>query len=526
MRETGSLLIICLTLAATQTLLRAQSTSSSHSVASSPLPATDGQSIELQQKVEAISSDLVTTRQQLEQSQKEIEQLREELALIKNQLASTQPGLAQPSNSANDADTAKTTAAAIEDLQERQQTLEAQVKLHEQTKVESESKYPVRVTGLILFNSFINEGTVDNIDLPEAALAPGNDTGNGSAGASFRQTILGLEGFGPRIAGARTSADVNIDFFGGLTYSSSSTSAGIVRMRTASINLDWSHDSIQVGLVTPLISPLSPTSYATVAEPSMAGAGNLWTWSPQLRYAHQFQIQPRRQLQLEFGLWDPPAAGYSTSLTVRVPSPGEQSKQPAYESRISYGTSSNNNYGPASDDHTFHVGLSGYYSRQSYPYNIGLDSWAFTTDFRVPLTHLFEVSGEGYRGRALGGLGGGVYKDILYGSSPISGMPSYRGLNAIGGWTQLKTRISQSFEANAVIGIDDGFARDFHALVFPATATEIQLRARNEMVVGNLIFRPKTYLILSPEYRRIWTWPIYGIANTADIFTLSAGYQF
>jgi hypothetical protein len=46
------------------------------------------------------------------------------------------------------------------------------------------------------------------------------------------------------------------------------------------------------------------------------------------------------------------------------------------------------------------------------------------------------------------------------------------------------------------------------------------------MVFGNVIFRPKTYLILSPEYRRIWTWPIYGTVNTADIFTLSAGYQF
>jgi len=526
MRKTRSLLIICLTLATAQSPLRAQSASSSHAAVSSPSSTTDAQSIELQQKLEAISSALVIAHQQLEQSQKEIEQLREQVVQIKKQLATTQPGLAQPSNLANDADAAKTTAAAIEDLQERQQTLEAQVKLHEQTKVESESKYPVRVTGLILFNSFINRGIVDDIDLPEAAFAPSNETGNGSAGASFRQTILGLEGFGPRVAGARTSADVNVDFFGGLAYSNSSTSAGIVRMRTASINLDWSHDSIQVGMVTPLISPLSPTSYATVAEPSMAGAGNLWTWSPQLKYAHQFPLQSGRQIQLEFGLWDPPSAGYSTSVTVRVPSPGEQSKQPAYESRISYGTSSDDNYGPTSDGRSYHVGLSGYYSRQSYPYGNSLDSWAVTTDFRIPLTHLFEVSGEGYRGRSLGGLGGGAYKDILYGTSPVTGLNSYRGLNAIGGWTQLKTRFGQSLEANAVIGLDDGLARDFHTLVFPATATEIQLRARNEMVVGNLIFRPKTYLILSPEYRRIWTWPIYGFGNRANIFTLSAGYQF
>jgi hypothetical protein len=101
-----------------------------------------------------------------------------------------------------------------------------------------------------------------------------------------------------------------------------------------------------------------------------------------------------------------------------------------------------------------------------------------------------------------------------------------RGLNAVGGWTQFKSRFGQSLEANAAIGQDTGFAGDFHALMLPAAATATQLRARNRMFDSNLIFRPKTYLIVSPEYRRIWTWPIYGAGNTADVFTLSLGYQF
>ena len=103
---------------------------------------------------------------------------------------------------------------------------------------------------------------------------------------------------------------------------------------------------------------------------------------------------------------------------------------------------------------------------------------------------------------------------------------TYRGLNAIGGWTQFKTHLSESLEANAAIGLDDGFASDFHSIVFPPTPSATQLRARNRMVFANLIYRPKTYLIFSPEYRRISTWPITGISSTADIFTLSAGYQF
>ena len=519
MRHVRRELLTCLILISVQGSLCAQSPGSV-TVSSPSSPSTsDAHSVELERKLEGISSALAVTHQQLEQSQQEMEQLREELAQIKKLLAATQSGSTESSSSGNAVDAAKTTAAAIEALQEQQQTIEAQVKVHDQTKVESSSKYPLHVTGLLLFNSFINRGIVDNIDLPEAALSSQNNTtGNGSAGATLRQTILGLQGYGPRIAGARTSADINVDFFAGLAYSSYATSAGTVRMRTASINLDWTNDSIQAGFVVPLISPLSPTSYAMVAEPALAGAGNLWTWAPQLRYAHQIPLQSGRRVQLEFGLWDPPTAGYSTNELFRVPSPSEASKQPGYESRISYGT--------FTGEHPLQIGLSGYYSRQSYPGNQSVDSWAATTDWRVPFGNRFEVSGEGYRGRALGGLGGGVYKDVLFGVYTPTGLNAYRGLNAIGGWTQFKARFTQSLEANASIGLDDGYAEDFHEFIFPPTVTSTQLRARNKMVFGNLIFRPKTYLILSPEYRRIWTWPIYGTVNTADIFTLSAGYQF
>ena len=114
---------------------------------------------------------------------------------------------------------------------------------------------------------------------------------------------------------------------------------------------------------------------------------------------------------------------------------------------------------------------------------------------------------------------GGVYKDVVVGTDPVSGLSAMHGLNAIGGWTQLKTRFGQTTEVNAVIGQDTGFARDFHSLVLSPTASASQLRARNRMVVANVIFRPKSYLIVSPEYRRIWTWPINSAVNTANIYT-------
>jgi uncharacterized coiled-coil protein SlyX len=485
--------------------------------------------VQMGQRIEAISAALAATQQQLEQSQRQMQQLQQELLQLRQQMAAEAPS-ASPSGtttSINPSAVASSSAStALPDAvttEERLQTLEAAVRLHDQTKVESASKYPVRVTGLLLFNAFLNNGVPDNIDVPAVATRLTATSGNGSAGASFRQTILGLEGDGPRVAQAHTSASVNFDFFNGVAYSNYGTSAGVVRMRSASIDFDWARNSVEVGMVTPLISPLSPSSYATVAEPSLAGAGNLWTWAPQLRYTHRFSPLDGNHLQFEFGLWDSPSAGYNPNQLFRNASPAEQTKQPAYETRLSYG---------AVGDRHLQFGLGGYYSRQSYPGYQGyegtrhLDSWAGTLDWRLPLTHHFEISGEGYRGRALGGLGGGVYKDVVAGTDPVSGASVINGLNAIGGWTQAKIRFSQSLETNFSIGLDNGFARDFHSLVLPPTATAPQLRARNKMFVANLIYRPKTYIILSPEYRRVWTWPITGAASTVDVFTLSAGYQF
>ena len=474
-----------------------------------------GGSMQLQQKLETISDALAATQKELEQSQRQMQQLQEELTLVKKQLAASG---AVPAKKEADSQVAKAS-----ELQERVETVEAQVKLQDQTKVETSSKYPVRFSGLILLNGFIVRGAVDNLDLPSVAVrSPIGTTGSG--GATMRQTILGIQGFGPRVAGAKTSADVNFDFYGGIPYSNFGTAAGLVRMRTASIRLDWTHDFLEGGMEAPLISPLTPASYAMVAEPGMAWAGNLWTWAPQLHYSHQFVGAHDQGMRVEFGLWDPPAAGYNNTEVLRIPSPGERSSQPGYESRVSYSSQ---------DEQGMQLGLGGYYSRQSYPptaggpaYTQGNDSWAVTTDFRVPFARRFGLSGEGYRGRSLGGFGAGVYKDVLYGTDPVSGAPVIRGLNNIGGWTQLKAKFAGQFEGNASIGLDNGFASDFHKVVLPPNASATQLRARNRMVIGNVIYRPKTYLILSPEYRRIWTWPISGTRNTADIFTLSVGYQF
>ena len=141
--------------------------------------------------------------------------------------------------------------------------LSAEVRQHEQTKVESASKFPVRFHGLVLFNAFVNEGVVDQPDLPTSALERAPGQSHGSAGAGLRQTMLSFEGTGPTLWKGHLFADASMDFFGGMTAGSLSAPAGLVRMRTAGISWEWANDLLRAGYDGPLISPLSPIPWRT-----------------------------------------------------------------------------------------------------------------------------------------------------------------------------------------------------------------------------------------------------------------------
>ena len=69
---------------------------------------------------------------------------------------------------------------------------------------------------------------------------------------------------------------------------------------------------------------------------------------------------------------------------------------------------------PAVMPHRPPRGVGGYFSPHKYNENFSFDAWAATVDYRIPLFAHLESSGSFYRGLALGGLGGGAFKDYLY----------------------------------------------------------------------------------------------------------------
>jgi regulator of replication initiation timing len=462
--------------------------------------------VDFERHLDQLTSQLDSMRQQLQDSQREMDELRTELRNLREQLAeNNQSGKAAQDQAA--------LSSSVEKLREDTDVLQAEVKQHDQIKVETVSKYPVRITGTILFTSTLNSGTPDNIDLPIVALPKSQDSPQGSLSATPRQTILGIDASGPRLWSAKSSADLSIDFFGGIPYADYDTSAGVVRLRTAHARLDWTDRALAVAFDRPLISPWEPTSWLTVGEPALAWAGNLWTWTPQLQFA-EHGILPNRKLTLDFGLMDPAAPGPSQVNGLRVPDASESSRQPGYEAHTGYDLSVL--------DRPVHLGAGGYYSRQTYTYDRHVDAWAGTADWSISLARPVGLSGEFYRGRAIGGLGGGAFKDyVTYDNYAL-----LRGLNDEGGWAQLKIVISPTIETNLAFGQDNAFASDLRNSDFATEQNEYANLARNQDALGNVIYRPKSYLLLSAEFRQIHSWPIAGQGNSNHVFGLAAGYSF
>src|SRR5260370_1217451 len=234
-------------------------------------------------------------------------------------------------------------------LEEEYQLLSGKVDDQYQTKVESASKYKLRLSGIVLMNLVSNQGWVDSIDLPTlAGPRPAGDSG-GSFRATLRQSEIRVEHRGV------LGEDSSLIFQGGI---------------------------------------LDPVSGET------------------------------------------PGAGYN-----RQAGPGESSRQPAYATRVAW---THDVFGQP-----LRVGLGGFYSRQDYGFSRTVNGWAGMTDIELPLSHQFSLSGKLYRGRALGGLYGGIGRSVLFSGDPTLASTQVPGLNSVGGWAQLKYRPADQYEFKA-----------------------------------------------------------------------------
>ena len=529
----AGVLFLCSVAAQGQEMRAAASSSSSASEAPAEIRALSDLIRGLQAQVDTLNSQLGGLRMEQERTSAEARELRRELNLVKAQGTPAPSGPMNPYSAPPPKETAgqpssassptlpQSQAAAdrIGKLEEDQQVMEGKINDQYQTKVESGSKYRLRLSGIVLLNLFENRGTVDNLDFPEVAESMQANEPNASPGAfggTLRQSQIRLQAFGPDVAGARTSADVNLDFGGGFPDAPNGAWMGLVRMRTATVRLDWTNTSIVGGQDRLFFAPLAPTSLATLAIPALSYAGNLWGWTPQVRIEHRVVLSDDSTLSFQGGILDSLTGDTPPEYFDRYPSWGEQSGQPGYAARVSW---SHRMFGQ-----DFTVGAGGYYGRQDWGFSRNVDGWAATTDLALPLGKRFEFTGEFYRGRAVAGFGGGIGQSVLLNGSFINPATTFRGLDSMGGWAQLKFKLKSNFEINGALGVDNPFAgelRQYNAnTIYPGSYT------RNLSPLVNFIYQIRSDILFSTEYRYLNSSVLDSGSFSAHQINLSLGYIF
>jgi len=474
---------------------------------------------DLQQQVSELRAAVAEVRSEAAQYRAETAQLRKELQATRDQLATESPVPAYPNQTAPaeapaavqvPASPSPLRPASLEDrvasLEESTQLLNGKIDEQYQTKVASASRYRVRLSGIVLMNLFDNRGAVDNQDFPTWATPVPMAGPNGVFGATLRQSEIGLEVFGPTLAGAKTSGEVSADFSGGFPNLVNGVTSGLFRLRTADLRLDWDQTSLVIGQDNLFLSPLSPTSFASLAVPSLSYAGNLWGWIPQVRVEHRFDLSENDKITLQAGILDNLDGEEPYFAPENQPSAGEGAGQPGYGLRTAW---TRTVFGQPM---TF--GAAGYYARQAWGFGHHTDGWAGMTDWQIPLPARLSLSGEFYRGFAIGGFGGALGRSVLFSDQP--GLPgtAVHGLNTIGGWSQLKFKAMAKLEFNGGIGVDSPYAKDLGTFNNPQGY--LPFLAQNRGAVVNFIYRPRSNLLFSTEYHRLRTFSYESASWTAN----------
>lgn len=469
-----------------------------------------------EQKVQRLASAVTQVQAQMSAYQKQLQDLVEQLAALRQQMALEKGNsTSTPPQTATDVDSAASAlAAAVDDLRERQAIEASQIETHELSKVETASKYPLKVSGLVLLNGFVNTHQVDTAADPTYAVP-----GAGSTGFSMRQTVLGLDAEGPHPFGSTTHADVRVDFFS--SGSQTGYATGLLRLRTAHATLNWQNTQVFFELDRPLLSPHAPTTLVSSAQPEFAWSGNLWTWNPQVGVSQKIPLTHATRLELQGALIDAadphfPGSGGGGSPGGVAVSQTERSRWPGSEARLAF-AAGGAGVGPE-------IGLSGYFSPHETSDSYRFDGWAASIDLRLPLSRHFEMTASTYRGAALGSLGGGGYSNYVYQYSGPS--ETARALDDVGGWTQLKAKISERLEFNGGYGIDNPFAGEIGASLYENQLSAYSGLTRNRSAFGNVIYSPSSYFLLSLEYRRLWTNYVTSPASLNDGVGIGAGYRF
>src|SRR5579862_1919239 len=361
----------------------------------------------------------------------EVHELRQELA------ARSQPG--QP-------------AAAEPSLAEKVAVQESRTEDLAQSKVEASQHFPIRITGMALFNGFLNSEGSGGQQYPTFAWQGKQSSG----GASLYQSVIGLEFSGPQtFLGGKVHGSVYMDFAGG----SGTPLDQDFRLRTGNIQIDWADRSIMAGVESPIFAPRQPASLAQVEFSPLAGAGNLWLWIPQVRLEQKLRFTDQSGIRAQVG------AVQTSEVRPYQPSSAAPSPvRPGVEGRFEF-------YHGSEDGPRIEI-APGFHISDTHIAGMSIPSNLFSLDwFTNPLRKL-EFSGAFFSGQNPGPVGGLESFSILPTGMAIP-------VHSKGGWGQLTILATQRLSFHIFSGLEDGRAADLGPYAI----------GRNWLYGGNIYYR-------------------------------------
>ena len=279
--------------------------------------------------------------------------------------------------------------------------LQTQVAELAQTKVESTTRFPVKLFGTVHAGVFANSANANWLDNPNIIAATPADGHGGTTSASLRQTRIGFAADGPTIGAARTNAVVAFDFFGGIPGFQTGQVMGLPRLLVAFARIEGASTALEVGQDHMILAPRDPTSLAAYAFPLLFRSGNLYLRVPQVRVEGSFASRLRASAGIvapiggdlvgDAYLFVPPALG------------GERSRRPGVQARVAYTA------GEASAPRLVDIGLSGHTGWERRGNDLA-NSWAAAVDFAAR-RDVIGVAGELFAAENADAFGGATGLD-------------------------------------------------------------------------------------------------------------------
>ncbi len=395
------------------------------------------------------------------------------------------------------------TAPAPVPLEERLSVQETRVEELAQTKVETSQRLPVSLTGMLLFNAYINgrhNGGSDNPTVASLNAVPR------TAGGTFRQTILGLKFQSPRtVLGAEVNGSLYMDFFANLAPNVNPDRAisgnlnRLMRLRIATVELDWESTSFLFGQEKPIISPREPMSLSQVGVSPLTNGGNPWLWQPQARLEQRFRFSGSTNLTAQIGVFQTAEASGNISEALAATL---ESSRPALQGRFAFrhaiGEDRHIEIAPSFHMSTTHV------AGTSVPSRVYSFDWSI-----APLPKL-DFTGMFYGGQNTANLG------TLRPGFTVLGPGRVIPTHSLGGWAQFSYAATPRLTLNIFGGQHDDRDSDLRANAI----------GKNFAYAGNALYRIAPNVIFAFEVMQLRTNYVGAGRRLNNHYDLALAYQF